>query len=232
MSIGSVLDLLRPDFPDVTISKIRFLESEGLISPERTPAGYRRFSVADCERLRFVLTAQRDQYLPLKVIKEQLEAMDNGAEPPRTGAARGPRRFGVVPGEVSADDFRVGREVRIPRADLLERAGLDEDFLKELIRAGLVVPGTGGYFDDDAVAVAQTARAICDLGLEVRHLRAFKLAAEREASLVAAIAGPVAKGRDAGARGRAQELARELAALSVALHTRLVKTSVRDALDH
>ncbi|MET0315537.1 MAG: MerR family transcriptional regulator, partial [Rhodococcus fascians] len=78
MSIGSVLDRLRPDFPDVTISKIRFLEAEGLISPERTPSGYRRFSVADCERLRYVLTAQRDQYLPLKVIKEQLEAIDSG----------------------------------------------------------------------------------------------------------------------------------------------------------
>ncbi|WP_039777945.1 transcriptional regulator FtsR, partial [Nocardia cerradoensis] len=79
MSIGSVLDLLRPDFPDITISKIRFLESEGLIRPERTPSGYRRFSVADVERLKFVLTAQRDQYLPLKVIKEQLEAIDRGA---------------------------------------------------------------------------------------------------------------------------------------------------------
>src|SRR6476620_5033940 len=79
MSIGSVLDRLRPDFPDVTISKIRFLESEGLISPQRTPSGYRRFSIEDCERLRYVLTAQRDQYLPQKVIKEQLEAIDSGA---------------------------------------------------------------------------------------------------------------------------------------------------------
>jgi DNA-binding transcriptional MerR regulator len=231
MSIGSVLDLLRPDFPDVTISKIRFLESEGLISPERTPSGYRRFSVADCERLRFVLAAQRDQYLPLKVIKEQLDAMDNGAEPPRAGAVRGPRRLGAVPGQISADDFGAGRQVRIPRAELIERAGIVDDFLKELIRAGLVVPGAAGYFDDDALAVAQTAKAICDLGLEVRHLRAFKLAADREASLVAAIAGPVAKGRDRSARDRAQELVRELAALSVALHVRLVKTAVRDALD-
>lgn len=124
MSIGSVLDLLRPDFPDITISKIRFLESEGLISPERTPSGYRRFHVADVERLRFVLTAQRDQYLPLKVIKEQLEAIDSGAAtlgvreararanavggvvPDSTDAvaANGNarlRRLGVVPGEVS-----------------------------------------------------------------------------------------------------------------------------------
>ena len=89
MSIGTVLDRLRPDFPDVTISKIRFLEAEGLISPERTASGYRRFSVQDCERLKYVLTAQRDHYLPLKVIKEQLDALDEGAT---VAAVDGPAR--------------------------------------------------------------------------------------------------------------------------------------------
>lgn len=232
LSIGSVLDLLRPDFPDVTISKIRFLESEGLISPERTPSGYRRFSVADCERLRFVLTAQRDQYLPLKVIKEQLDAMDNGAEPPVGSGSRGLRKLGAVRGVVSADDFLPDPEVRISRTDLIAKAGIDEAFLHELVKAGLVVPGSAGYFDNDALAVATTAKTISGFGLEVRHLRAFKLAAEREAALVAQIAGPVAKGRDAGALDRAHETVRELAALSVALHTRLVKVAVRDALDH
>lgn len=229
LTIGSVLDLLRPDFPDVTISKIRFLESEGLIRPDRTPSGYRRFSIVDCERLRFVLTAQRDQYLPLKVIKEQLEAIDDGLVP--AGPAAAPRRLGMVPGAIPADAFRSAREVRVPRAELIARAGLDEAFLTDLVKAGLVVPGAAGYFDEDAVAVAATAKAICGLGLEVRHLRAFKLASEREAALVAQIAGPVAKGREANARDRALELVRELAALSVTLHTLLVKTSVRDALD-
>ena len=81
MSIGAVLDLLRPEFPDVTISKIRFLEAEGLVTPQRTPSGYRRFTAYDCARLRFVLTAQRDQYLPLKVIKEQLDAQPDGELP-------------------------------------------------------------------------------------------------------------------------------------------------------
>src|SRR6188508_107195 len=102
MSIGAVLDRLRPDFPDVTISKIRFLEAEGLISPERTPSGYRRFSIADCERLRFVLTAQRDQYLPLKVIKEQLEAIDHGvATVERADASvKRPRSLTIAAGEV------------------------------------------------------------------------------------------------------------------------------------
>lgn len=233
MSIGSVLDRLRPDFPDVTISKIRFLEAEGLISPERTPSGYRRFSIADCERLRFVLTAQRDQYLPLKVIKEQLEAIDSGAarveraEP----APRKPRSLSVAPGEVTPDEFLADREVRVSKSDLIERAGIDDPFLTELIRAGLVTPGQAGFYDEGSVVLARTAHAMLQFGLEVRHLRAFKLAADREAGLVAQIAGPVAKSRDAGARDRAEEMIRELAALSLTLHTCLVKAAVRGALD-
>ncbi|MBF6416056.1 MerR family transcriptional regulator [Nocardia cyriacigeorgica] len=256
MSIGSVLDLLRPDFPDITISKIRFLEAEGLIRPERTPSGYRRFSVADCERLRFVLTAQRDQYLPLKVIKEQLEAIDSGAatlgvreararahsvrtEPERAsgdgeraaaGERAAPRRLGVVPGEISPDELRFDHEVRLTRADLLEQAGIDEKFLNDLIRANLITPGAAGFFDADAVTLAKTARAMSEFGLEARHLRAFKLAADREAALVAQIAAPIAKSRDAGARARAEETVRELAALSLTLHTSLVKASVRASL--
>ncbi|NLU84979.1 MerR family transcriptional regulator [Rhodococcus sp. HNM0569] len=233
MSIGSVLDRLRSEFPDVTISKIRFLEAEGLISPERTPSGYRRFSVADIERLRYVLTAQRDQYLPLKVIKEQLEAIDRGAATvgARNDAPRRPRILSVAPGDVSPEDFRVDREIRVSREDLIARAGVDEKFLAELVRAGLVVPGAAGFFDEESVTLARTAKAMSEFGLEVRHLRAFKLAADREASLVSQIAGPVAKGRDAGARDRAEEMVRELAALSLTLHTSLVKKAVRDALD-
>ncbi|WP_156371085.1 transcriptional regulator FtsR [Nocardia arizonensis] len=263
MSIGSVLDLLRPDFPDVTISKIRFLEAEGLIRPERTPSGYRRFSHADCERLRFVLTAQRDQYLPLKVIKEQLEAIDSGAatlgvreararavsgrhgaepgpvaepadEPTgrsaRVAGSAAPRRLGVVPGEVSPDELRFDHEIRLTRADLLEQAEIDEKFLNDLIRANLITPGAAGFFDAESVTLARTARAMAEFGLEARHLRAFKLAADREAALVAQIAAPIAKSRDAGARARAEETVRELAALSLTLHTCLVKASVRGSL--
>ncbi|MCP2275684.1 MerR family regulatory protein [Nocardia amikacinitolerans] len=265
MSIGSVLDLLRPDFPDITISKIRFLEAEGLIRPERTPSGYRRFSVADCERLRFVLTAQRDQYLPLKVIKEQLEAIDSGAatlgvreararahsgrpggaesgpvtaadsgaagaQAGRAARAAAPRRLGVVPGEVSPDELRFDHEIRLTRADLLEQAEIDERFLNDLIRANLISPGPAGFFDGEAVTLARTARAMAEFGLEARHLRAFKLAADREAALLAQIAAPIAKSRDAGARARAEETVRELAALSLTLHTCLVKASVRNSL--
>lgn len=231
-----VLDQLRGDFPDVTISKIRFLESEGLVTPERTPAGYRRFSSADVERLRYVLTAQRDQYLPLKVIKEQLEAIDSGAATvgAATAGSAAPRRPGpvaLVPGAVSPDTFRPDSQERLSRAQILDQAEIDDKLLTELVRAGIVKAGAAGFFDADALALCRTAKAMAAFGLEVRHLRAFKLAADREASLIAQIAGPVAKGRDAGATARAEELVRELAALSVSLHTYLVKGAVREALD-
>ncbi|MFD3745176.1 MerR family transcriptional regulator [Nocardia sp. NPDC058633] len=259
MSIGSVLDLLRPDFPDITISKIRFLESEGLIRPERTPSGYRRFSVSDYDRLRFVLTAQRDQYLPLKVIKEQLEAIDSGAATLGVREARarahshhgsaeaahglsgsadadagpgraGPRRLGIVPGEITSEELRVDVGVRLTRADLLAKADIDDRFLDDLLRAGLIVPGVGGFFEADAVTLAHAAKAMAEFGLEARHLRAFKLAADREAALIAQIAAPIAKSRDADARARAEETVRELAALSLNLHAALVKAAVRTAL--
>ncbi|AZG44668.1 putative HTH-type transcriptional regulator [Gordonia insulae] len=228
MSIGTVLALLREDFPDVTISKIRFLESEGLITPERAPSGYRRFSSADCERLRFVLTAQRDRYLPLKVIKEQLEAIDRGDGGAGAGGTRllSSARTAVAP----ATDFGT-RGGRVSREALMERTGVDSAFVTELQRNGLLIAGPAGFFDEDAVKLVEAAAALANYGLETRHLRAFKVSADREAGLVAQIANPIAKGKGTGARDRAEELVREIAALSVTLHTQLVKAAVRGVLD-
>ncbi len=227
MSIGAVLAILSEDFPDVTISKIRFLEAEGLVTPERAPSGYRRFSDSDCERLRFVLTAQRDRYLPLKVIREQLDAIDDQ----QSDAAGGARlltsaRTAVAP----ATDFS-SRGGRVDRESLIERTGVDSAFISELMRNGLLSSGPGGFFDEDAVRLVEAAAALANFGVETRHLRAFKLSADREAGLVAQIAGPIAKGKGTGARDRAEELVREMAALSVTLHTQLVKAAVRTALD-
>jgi DNA-binding transcriptional MerR regulator len=231
MSIGAVLDLLRPDFPDVTISKIRFLEAEGLVTPERTPSGYRRFTAYDCARLRFVLTAQRDQYLPLKVIKSQLDAQPDG-ELPLTGSAYGvPRLVPVSNGSADGahDTAAVAPpQVRLSREDLLSRSGVDEEMLTSLIRAGVVKPGPAGFFDEHSVVTAQCARALAEYGIEPRHLRAFRSAADRQSDLIAQIAGPVVK---AGARDRADDLAREVAALAITLHTSLIKSAVRDVLD-
>ena len=232
MSIGAVLDLLRPDFPDVTISKIRFLEAEGLVTPERTPSGYRRFTAYDCARLRFILTAQRDQYLPLKVIKAQLDAQPDG-ELPRSGSAYGVPRLVPVDSESAADDGGsvAQSQVRLRREDLLSRSGIDDAMLNELVKGGIVKPGAAGFFDDHSVVIAQCAKALADYGVEPRHLRAFRSAADRQSDLIAQIAGPVVKAGKAGARDRADDLAREVAALAITLHTSLIKSAVRDVLD-
>lgn len=234
-SIGSVLAQLRADFPDVTISKIRFLESEGLVRPDRTAAGYRQFSLADIERLRYVLAAQRDHYLPLKVIKEQLDAMDRGAD---SDAAHGnglrlPRALvGVTEptGPATPEDFADSDSVRMTQEELLDAAGITAAALTELEQFGLIRPGPAGFYDTEAVLLAHTARAMTEFGLEPRHLRAFRAAADREVGLLAQIVTPMTRQRDPDARARADEVVRELAALSVRLHALLVKTGLRGAL--
>jgi DNA-binding transcriptional MerR regulator len=234
MSIGAVLDLLRPDFPDVTISKIRFLEAEGLVTPERTASGYRRFTAYDCARLRFILTAQRDQYLPLKVIKAQLDAQPDGALPQSQSAYGVPRLVPVDADgheDASAVSAVAPTQVRLSREDLLARSGVDEELLSALVKAGVITTGPGGFFDEHSVVIAQCARALAEYGVEPRHLRAFRSAADRQSDLIAQIAGPVVKANKAGARDRADDLAREVAALAITLHTSLIKSAVRDVLD-
>jgi DNA-binding transcriptional MerR regulator len=231
MSIGAVLEALRPDFPDVTISKIRFLESEGLVTPGRTASGYRRFTAYDCARLRFVLAAQRDQYLPLKVIKAQLDAHPDGALPD-TGSPYGVPRLVAASGEATPARLRLSRE------DLIEQSGLPsgdaEDMLAALVKAGVITPssrGAGGlFFDEHSVPILQCAQALAEYGVEPRHLRAFRSAADRQSDLIAQIAGPLVKADKTGARDRADDLAREVAALAITLHTSLVKSAVRDVL--
>lgn len=202
-----MLAQLRPDFPDVTISKIRFLESEGLVRPARTASGYRQFTSADVDRLRYVLSAQRDRYLPLKVIKEQLDAADQGASK-----------------VVRAADLSPAAGHRVTREDLLARAGIEPAVLADLERHGLIRAGAGGFYDHEAVQIASTVRAMAEHGLEARHLRPFRVAADREVGLVeqAAVAAPRQGDRD--------EVVRELAALSVTLHTLLVKVGLRDGV--
>ena len=233
MSIGAVLDLLRPDFPDVTISKIRFLEAEGLVTPARSPSGYRRFTAYDCARLRFILTAQREQYLPLKVIKAQLDAQPDGELPERNSSYPAPRLVAADSGRGAdrEDGPRMPTAVRLSREDLLERSGVADDLLTALCRAGIITTGPGGFFDEHSVVIAQCAAALGDYGVEPRHLRAFRSAADRQSDLIAQIAGPVGKAGRTGARDRADDLAREVAALAITLHTSLIKSAVRDVLD-
>jgi DNA-binding transcriptional MerR regulator len=233
MSIGEVLGQLRAEFPDVTISKIRFLEAEGLVSPQRTSSGYRKFSRDDVGRLRYVLGAQRDNYLPLRVIKDHLEAIDRGLAPPAT--ARAEPAVPQVPidddGLPGPDDFLPEpSELRLSRQELLDAAGLDPELLNQIEGFGLVAPGPGGHYDGDALVIVKTVAQMNQFGLEPRHLRSFRASAEREIGLVEQVVSPLVGQRSPEARGRAHEVARELASLSVRLHTTLVRSGLRPQL--
>jgi DNA-binding transcriptional MerR regulator len=251
-SIGSVLAQLRAEFPDVTISKIRFLESEGLVQPERTAAGYRQFSATDVERLRYVLAAQRDHYLPLRVIKEYLDARDRGEseQPPQGCSERSPGRLTAqrwpqaTRPRVSAypdaaiqaterggsEDLHAADTARMTQEELLAAAGITKAVLTQLEQFGLVRPGPAGFYDTDAVLVARTTQAMTDFGLEPRHLRSFRASADREVGLLAQIVTPVSRQRDPDARARADEVVRELAVLSLRLHALLVKIGLRGVI--
>ena len=233
MSIGEVLSLLRADFPEVSISKIRFLEAEGLIEPERTPSGYRKFSHRDVERLRYVLTSQREHYLPLKVIKDHLDAIDRGLEPPTVPGA-GPQVPRVVlagDGYPTPETFAPDTaELRLSRAEILAGAEIDEALLDQLETFGLVKPRPGSsHYDGDALVVAKTAGELAAFGIEPRHLRSFKNAADREVGLVEQVVSPMRRGRDAAAKARAEDAIVQMAALSVRLHATLVKAALRSS---
>ena len=223
MSIGEVLAQLRVDFPDTTISKLRFLEAEGLVEPRRTPSGYRKYSRDDLARLRFVLTAQRDHYLPLRVIREHLAAVDRGEQPLEL---RG--RPVLVP--VGADGPELPAETRLTRAELAERAGVTEAYLRDLEQHGLLPSRPGGWYDADALAIVTVAAQLARHGVQPRHLRAYRTAADREVGLFTQVLAPLVRQSDPAARARAAETARELAELSRRLQAALVRAGLREAL--
>jgi len=252
LSIGEVLNLLRPEFADVTISKLRFLESEGLVDPLRTPAGYRKYTPAHVERLRLVLAAQRDRYLPLRVIREQLRA-----------AERGERVFGSFLGDLAsrpvgpagelasrpsgpagAPASRVSGETEAPaspapasvtevgeawltRQQLQERSGLDDAGIADLAEYGLLVPGPDGRYGPEALTIARIAARLTQYGLEGRHLRPYRGTADREVGLLAQLVLPLSK---QGGRAQALETVHELAALCAQLHGALVRQGLRAVL--
>jgi DNA-binding transcriptional MerR regulator len=206
VSIGQVLDELSAEFPDISPSKIRFLEAEGLIQPLRSASGYRRFSAADIKRLRFILTAQRDEYLPLRVIKERLDALD-GAASSAPGAAPG------VP------------EVAMTRSELLAAAGAAEELLAELEDYGLIRRARS--YGTRTLSVLRSAVRLREYGVQPRHLRAVKAAADREAALVEQAAAPLA--RQKGSREPALRAARDLAGHIATIHATLVEDGLAEA---
>jgi DNA-binding transcriptional MerR regulator len=227
LSIGEVLTKLRGDFPDITISKIRFLESEGLIEPQRTPSGYRKFTSNDLERLRYVLLAQRDQYLPLKVIKENLDALDRGLVPTAQGTAvpRPTLGLATVDGEIAPSTFGEQSEMRLSRDELLNASGLEGGHLVELESFGLITL-RGRHYDADALSVAKAVSEMASFGIEARHLRSFKTAADREIGLIEQVITPYTRQKSTESKARAEEVQKEIAALSVRLHASLVRSGL------
>jgi DNA-binding transcriptional MerR regulator len=221
MSIGEVLAHLRAEFPDTTISKLRFLEAEGLVEPQRTASGYRKYSWQDVHRLRFVLTAQRDQYLPLRVIREQLE---NFEEPPPT------RPVLVAVGAENDQAPERSADSRVSRDDLLARTGVPDALLTEIEKAGLVESRPPGWYDGDAVVIVEAIVGLTRHGLELRHLRAFRASSDREIGLFTQLLAPLMRQHDPAARARAGETARDLQALSQRLHAALVRAGLRGTL--
>jgi DNA-binding transcriptional MerR regulator len=197
--IGEVISQLRAEFPDVSVSKIRFLEAEGLIQPARSPSGYRKFGPADVDRLRYILTAQRDQYLPLRVIKDQLDA------DPEQGAT-GP----------------------LTRRELLDAAGIDEADLAEFEEFGLV-RRSGRQYPPEAVEAVRAIVALGRYGVQARHLRVLRASAERETALIEQVVAPILRQRSPGARDRAAISARDIASLVLTVHAALIEMTLADA---
>ena len=220
MSIGTVRNALRDEFPEVTISKIRFLESEGLVEPRRTPSGYRKFSADDVERLGHVLRMQRDHYLPLKVIREHLDAMERGEAVPLPTVGR------QRDGESVPDPVEGPTVARIGRSELLAAAGVEESELVEWESYGLLVPLEDGVYDAEAATVAALVAELGRFGIEPRHLRVMKAAADREAGLVDQVVAPLKRHRNPQTRAHAQARTKELAGLTVRLHAALVQTAL------
>ncbi len=275
LSIGEVLNLLQDEFPDITISKIRFLESQGLLDPERTPSGYRKFYDADIERLRWILRQQRENFLPLKVIKDRLDEGDipeladaadaaagadqetaTTADPPAAAPAPTPpvpapaapapaavTAAAEPPAPVAAEPPARPEEhepldagetsVSLTVDELARASGLTARQLGELERYGLLhgeQAGTTTYYDEHGLLVARTAASFLAHGVEPRHLRMYKVAAEREASFYEQLVLPLAKQRKPKARRQARQTLGDLAKLGDTLHKALLRDALRDHL--
>jgi DNA-binding transcriptional MerR regulator len=214
LGIGEVLAELRTEFPDISVSKIRFLEAEGLISPARSPSGYRRFGPADLDRLKYILAAQRDQYLPLRVIRERLEHGAAGAQQQQHRA--------------EAPAARVGRAELVSRRDLLETTGISDAQLDDLEAHGLI-RRAGRLYGQDALDVVAAVAALAPFGVEARHLRTVRTAAERDVLLIEQLVGPVLRQRSPQARVTAGRTARQIAVLLLRLHRAMIESALADA---
>jgi DNA-binding transcriptional MerR regulator len=277
LSIGEVLQLLQDEFPDVTISKIRFLESQGLIDPERTPSGYRKFYDADIERLKFILREQKDSYLPLKVIKHRLdagegtgpvirpfmvavgvvadeaheadatngagidavveaaaprlplEAVDDGPDPHQVGPPEREQQ-----GSAEAEDVALAPPSSLTFDELVGASSLTAAQLREVERYGLVVGrpvGGTAYYDEEALVIARLVGGFLRFGIEPRHVRMYRNAAEREAGVFEQVILPLVKQRNPQARVQALASLAELTQLGSGLRDAMMRQALRGYTD-
>ena len=233
LSIGEVLALLQEDFPDLTISKIRFLESEGLLDPERTPSGYRKFYADDVERLRWILVQQREHFLPLKVIKTKLEEVQGDER--AAGRADPVEPHGVVhattAGIDGADPGLAGASLTVE--ELAGAAGISPEDIGELERFGLLVGRSVGpdvLYDEGALVIARLAAGFRRHGVEPRHLRMYKVTADREAGFLEQVVTPILKQRNPAARGRALAMVDDLLQQGAQLRAAMLEQALRDNL--
>ncbi len=211
LSIGQVLARLTPAFPDLSPSKLRFLEEQGLVAPSRTPSGYRKFTLADVARLQLILEMQRDNYLPLKVIRAHLEKIDAGHNP-KLPESR-PRPVSML-----------SSARRYSRDELIREAGATSFLLGDAITSSVIIAAE--VYGEETVAVLRALVELQRCGIEPRHLRSFRAAAERELGLIESALVPVVRRNDASSRARAAEHARE-----IALQLEVVRSSlIRSAL--
>lgn len=211
LSIGQVLAKLNPEFPDLTPSKLRFLEERHLVSPSRTESGYRKFSAADVDRLRFILSMQRDHYLPLKVIRGYLDEIESGRTP-------------VLPSGGAVPPSILATERRYSRAELVREAGATPTLLSDAVSASLI--GAAETYGDDAVHVLKALVELQRSGIEPRHLRGFRAAAERELGLIESALIPVSRRNDPSSRAKAAELAREIAGQLEVVRSSLIRSAL------
>ncbi len=222
-TIGDVVNLLKGEFPDVSVSKLRFLEGEGLIAPPRTSSGYREFGADDIERVRYILRQQRDHYLPLKVIKSKLTAWERGEEPTLQPASGPPPEtyFATTGVEMSSDE--------IARA-----AGTTADLIEQLVAGGVLEPGGTDkkpVFGDDDLEIARAAARLVNHGLEPRHLRSLRLAANRETDLLAQLTGPLLRHGSPASKRQAAEILADGAQAAREMQDAIVRAQLRRLLD-
>jgi len=224
-SIGEVLVSVKAEFPDITISKIRFLEAEGLIEPERTPSGYRKFYEQDVDRLKSILRMQRDEYLPLKVIKDRLLKQDGDGEDPS------PEPDTETEPEEELAEPPTGLQMSIE--EMAAATGVDRDRIKELEQFGILCshgPESAKYYDGDDYVVLSIVRDFFKYGVEPRHLVMYRHFSEREASFFEAIVMPMLRQRNPDARRTAANSLTDLARASRKLKQALLRVNLRQYL--